>query len=151
MLTLAAAPDLSSVPAEFLKYFLITVGFFITGGVSAYVAYRKGRQANGTQDDPLNIAQPLHVKEVAIHADKSELDKLSEAVVALTSTVNSNHLDLRLGGSERESSIKELLRNEIAGVMREVSTFKASLNEDLTKIRERLSSAETRLDNVRTK
>ena len=97
---------------------------------------------------PLNIEQPLVTREHVAHAEKPELDKLSEAVSTLTATVNSNHNDLKLKGSERESSIKDLLRAEVSTVMRELSGVKDSINKDLTSVRERLASVETRLDKL---
>ncbi|MFZ2279294.1 MAG: hypothetical protein WAW39_15990 [Prosthecobacter sp.] len=125
--------------------------------VSAWAAYsmyakyvetqaHKQRMKSGSKEEPFNIGQPVMVKESISHAEKPELDKLSAAVVALTQTVNVNHTNNLLAGSERESSIKDLLRHEVSAVTRELSAFKDSLHKELTLIRERIASAETRLD-----
>ncbi len=148
MITLASS-GIDSVPADYVKNFLIMVGFLCTSGISAYVAYSKGKKVSGTREDPVNIKQPLHVREVVEHAEKPELEKLKDAVTSLMLTVNSNHSDLKSLGAERGNSIKETLRKEVSDVMREMMSFKDEIKEDFSGLRERIASVETRLDHIK--
>jgi|GEM_PF-6707348 len=84
---LLAESDLSSVPPEFLKWFLVCLAGLLGIALSAYVAYRKGTQASGTKSDPVNIAQPLDVRQVGQYADKqetmNEIKKLERTIEAM--------------------------------------------------------------------
>lgn len=53
-----STPDISSVPAEFVKNWWVMLLAF--GGM--WLAYRKGKQ--GTKADPISIEQPLEVRTV---------------------------------------------------------------------------------------
>lgn len=82
-----ADSDLSSVPPDFLKWFIVCCATLLTAAVSAYLAYRKGMQATGTKSDPVNIAQPLDVRQVGQYADKKEtmdeIKKLERTIEAM--------------------------------------------------------------------
>ncbi|MBB5033158.1 hypothetical protein [Prosthecobacter vanneervenii] len=170
MITLASSTDISSVPADFVKYFMIMVGFVITG----LLAYRKGTAAKGTKDEPLNVAQPLEVKKRTEYARKeetqSELDKLENTLNAMNreSVRQAQHTSEELAsvakaGAEREGRLMQavhdmekrftqLMINEVKGlhdrlnpVSESVAGHKASLAGHET----RLASLERTLnDNV---
>lgn len=79
-----AQTDIGNVPAEFVKYFFIMLGFVLTG----FVAFRKGTQARGTKDEPVNVQQPLEVKRTPEYALKeetsSDLAKLETSLTAMS-------------------------------------------------------------------
>jgi hypothetical protein len=81
MITLAS-PDVSGVPAEFVKYFVM----MCMAGAGMWYAHKRGMQANGTKSDPVSIAQPLDVRTVPDHAIKGdtreELKSLDEKITA---------------------------------------------------------------------
>lgn len=58
---LAASSDISIVPPEFIKYFLITLGWLITVGGAAFAAHRRAKRVAGTKDEPVHMAQPVAV------------------------------------------------------------------------------------------
>lgn len=73
---LAAAGDINSVPADYVKNFLLMVAFF----AGLYFAHRKGEQANGSKDEPVNIAQPLEIKHTAQYAHKTEVECVQKEI-----------------------------------------------------------------------
>lgn len=153
-----AQTDISGVPAEFVKYFLIMLGFILGGGAGAFAMWRKSRQVSGTQDEPVNLQQPLHIRKVTEHAEKNELQKLSDQLAGLA-TIVANHYSAQIqSASEREMSIKESVHHAMVEGMREMAKVKDAIKqeieekitpitEQLNRLRERVASAETRLDN----
>lgn len=75
-----AASDISSVPSDFVKYFFMMVFALLGAAGTGFVMYRKGRQASGTSDDPVNIKSPVTIKKLASYAHKKDLEKLQRAV-----------------------------------------------------------------------
>lgn len=107
-----AQTDISSVPAEFVKYFMMMLAF--VGGL--YYAHRKGKQASGTKDEPLNISQPLEIKKRTEYALKeetsSDLAKLETTLTAMNreSVRQAQHTseqinDVIKAGADRENKI----------------------------------------------
>lgn len=106
------AADISSVPADFVKYFAIMLAFV----AGLYLAHRKGTQATGTKEEPVNVAQPLEVKRSAEYAHKnetqSELKKLDDKMEAMArenlrqhNTQGGKLADVITAGAERENTI----------------------------------------------
>jgi hypothetical protein len=147
MITLAALP--TPEPMDFWKFLVSAWALYSIYAKWVETQAHQKMMKNGSKEEPFNIAQPLSVKPHVTHADQSDMDKLSTAVVALTQTVNSNHSSNLLAGAERESSIKDLLRHEVSAVARELSAFKDSFAESLSKLRERIAAVESTLDNLR--
>ncbi|MCF7788629.1 MAG: hypothetical protein K9N47_21075 [Prosthecobacter sp.] len=144
MIPLAALPTPEAM--DFWKFLVSAWALYSIYAKWVETQAHKKMMRSGTKEEPFSIAQPLSVKKHVTHADQSDMDKLSTAVTSLTQTVNTNNTTLLLSGAEREASIKEALRKEVGVVMREVTTVKDSMNEALTDMRERIASAETRLD-----
>lgn len=147
MLTLADIPTPEAM--DFWKW--LVSAYFAYGIYAKWVETQanKQRMKSGSKEEPFNIAQPLSVKQHVTHADQSDLEKLSTAMTSLTQTVNTNHTDLLMKGADREASIKDYLRSEVSAVMREVTTFKESMNSALGDLRERIAAAESTLDKIR--
>lgn len=145
MITLAAALPTPEA-MDFWKFIVSAWALYSMYAKWVETQAHKKMMKRGSKEEPFNIGQPVIVKEHVTHADQSDLEKLSTAMTSLTQTVNTNHTDLLMKGADREASIKDLLRNEVSAVMREVTLFKDSLHKELTLLRERIASAETRLD-----
>lgn len=75
-LMIIAQTDIGNVPADFVKYFIMMAGFVATG----WVAFRKGKEASGTKDEPLNVAQPLEVKKTTEYAARHDVEKLKTSI-----------------------------------------------------------------------
>lgn len=104
------------------------------------------RRAMKHEGQPMQVAQPLITSRAVEHAERKEMDKISAAVTLLTQTVNTNHTSIIVAGAERENAIKDMVRHEVGAAMRMVSDLKDTIHKEMSLIRERLSSAETRLD-----
>lgn len=69
-----AAPDISGVPADFVKYFMIMLGFVL----ALYGGMTIGRK--GTKGNPLHLEQPVsvdaNVSHAPVYAHQSALEKL---------------------------------------------------------------------------
>lgn len=111
-----AAQDISSVPAEFVKNFLIMFAF-CTVGAGAYIFGRRGSKGN-----PLHIEQPLGVDATVTHAPvyahQTALDKLRADMESRTREnlrqheENSKHLTAALeAGNERLQSMLTALHD----------------------------------------
>ena len=122
-----------------------SLAFLVGSAVGIFKLILMWRELRSNPED-LRAPQPFITREHVEHAKQPELDRLSTAVQTLTQTVNTNHTSIILAGGERENAIKEMVRNEVGAAMRLVSELKDSLHHELSKIRERIASAETRLD-----
>lgn len=78
-----AQTDIGSVPADFVKYFMMMAGFLITG----WLAYRKGQQAKGTKEEPLNVAQPLQVQHAPEFADAEDVEELEKGASEISERI----------------------------------------------------------------
>ncbi|MCF7785576.1 MAG: hypothetical protein K9N47_05605 [Prosthecobacter sp.] len=110
---LTAAADISSVPAEFVKYFIMMVAFI----AGLYIAHRKGKQANGSKDEPLNIEQPLEVKKAPRYAHKEEVEKVNLEVRRIIQA-----------GDERQGKIIEAIGQSERRLLVEVKDLHIRLN-----------------------
>lgn len=77
---LSAASDISHVPPDFVKWFMVMFFALLSAVGTGFVAYRKGKQASGTSDEPVNIKSPITIKKMASYAHKRDLEKLAKAV-----------------------------------------------------------------------
>ncbi len=67
--------DISSVPAEFIKYFII-LATFLAGN------YLMLRKAGGRREDPVHIKTPIETKRQPTYAEKKDVDEKLGAVNA---------------------------------------------------------------------
>lgn len=145
---LAASTDISNVPAEFVKYFVQLVVFFIGAGVTGFVAYRKGKQANGSKEEPVNIAQPLEIKHTARYAHKEEVEKVNLEVKRIIEAGDERQEKIigAIGESERRllSEVKDLhvRLNPVAEASKEHAALLEQINHRLTNY-ERLRQEES--------
>ncbi len=99
-----AETDISSVPAEFVKYFLIMMMF--AGGL--YLAHRKGMQASGTKAEPVNIAQPLEVKQQAQYAHRADVEHMKKEVQRIMEAGDERRVEIieAINESERRTLVE---------------------------------------------
>lgn len=116
MITLAST-DIGNVPSDFVKYFVQLVVFFLGAGVTGFVAYRKGRQANGTKEEPVNIAQPLEIKHTPRYAHKDDVEKVNLEVKRIIDA-----------GDERQEKIIDAIGEAERRLMTEVKDLHIRLN-----------------------
>lgn len=138
-----ASTDISSVPADFVKYFMIMLAFCGGMGITGFLAYRKGTSAKGTKDEPLNIQQPLEIKKRTEYAPKeetaTELAKLEGTLTAMNreNVRQAQHTSEAIqgiiqAGSDREGrlmkSFHDMEQRFTSMVMREMNTMHERLN-----------------------
>lgn len=101
---LPLADGIDGVPADILKYILITLGWLVTVGGGVWGGARLARK--GTSESPVAIGpQPFAVQKHDAPAKKSEHDTLREAVTKLTTELQS----FRLQKAEDDLALSEQL------------------------------------------
>lgn len=107
-LMLAAAGDISAVPAEFVKYFIMMV--LALGW--AHSKYRQSQKPNGSKDEPVSIAQPLEIKHTPRYAHKDEVEHIKAIVAENTKAGDERRVEIlnAITGTERRllTEVKDL-------------------------------------------
>jgi hypothetical protein len=142
---LPLAEALDSVPAEFIKYFLIVATFL----VGNYVMLKKSGASSGKAGDPVHLKSPIETKKSPIFADKQEtteaINKLNSRLELLEVRISNNYNDIVLAGHQRTERLTEamhVVKDEI------VEKIDQSLKEAYSRINEqdtRLSRLEGQL------
>ncbi len=105
---LLASTDISAVPADFVKYFFIMFAFV----AGLYFAHRKGKQASGTRDEPVNIEQPLEIKKTPVYARKEEVERMQKEISRVMQAGDERRVEIinAIHGSERRmiDEVKDL-------------------------------------------
>lgn len=126
-------PDISSVPAEFVRSFFIMLAFVLGLIATGWVCYRKGARVSGHKDEPLHVAQPVEIKKHPEYAPREETRREIHALDQKIEKFRDEWLD-KLNESQRKASdeIKDLME---AGHKREMSIITAmgGVRDDLTK------------------
>lgn len=65
---LSQVPDISSVPADQVKWWFLMAAF----ALGMYVLARRAKTRTGGSDEPLHLQQPVHVQKAAEYAPKEE-------------------------------------------------------------------------------
>ncbi|MFZ2279869.1 MAG: hypothetical protein WAW39_18875 [Prosthecobacter sp.] len=112
-----ASTDISAVPPEFVKWFMVMLFALIAAAGTGFVAYRKGRQANGSKDEPVNIAQPLEIKHTTRYAHKDDVEKVNLEVKRIIDA-----------GDERQEKIIDAIGEAERRLMTEVKDLHIRLN-----------------------
>lgn len=110
---LTAASDISSVPAEFVKYFIM----MCAAGAGMWYAHKRGMRASGTKSDPVSIAQPLEIQHKARYAHKEEVEKVNLEVKRIIEA-----------GDERQEKIIDAIGNSERRLLSEVKDLHIRLN-----------------------
>lgn len=112
-LMLAAAADISAVPADFVKYFVM----MCAAGLGMWYTHKRGMRASGTRSDPVSIAQPLEIQHKARYAHKEEVEKVNLEVKRIIEA-----------GDERQEKIIEAIGNSERRLLSEVKDLHVRLN-----------------------
>lgn len=130
-----ASSGITAVPADFIKYLVICLGF----GASLWFGYRKGGAAKGTREEPVNIAQPLEVRQAPEWASSTELESLEARMEAMARenlrqhNAHAERLNASIqAGSERENTIikalHEMEARMTAATIKEIKDIHQRLN-----------------------
>jgi len=149
-----AAADISSVPAEFVKYFIMMV--LALGW--AHTKYRQSQKPNGSKEEPVSIAQPLEIKHTAQYAHKSEVEKIQAILSETTKAGDERRLEIlnAILGSERRllGEVKDLhvrLNPVAEGFKAHEATLKQihhRLSESERERRDESNRMQTRIDDA---
>lgn len=162
----ASGGGLNGVPAEFVKYFVITAAFF--GGL--WFSYRRGKAQSGSKDEPVNIAQPVgitvdtevKVRQVPEWAIKSEvaeeLKSLDEKLVAMGREATRSHssLEKRIeasnqAGQERRVEILNALHESEQRTQGTVLQEARKIHERLNPVAESVAAHEAALEQIQAR
>lgn len=125
MIFLSQTPDISGVPADFVKHFMIMMGFVLAlWGGRAW-----GRR--GRKEDPLHLHQPLEVKASDEVARKSELAQLRRDFEGFRAENQSQHQAAVTAGQQRVTALSEVLDQETTEIMDRVERLREGLTEKL--------------------
>lgn len=91
---LANTPDISGVPADFVRNFLLCAGFFVVIGLQVLSQITARRRASGQAGDPVAIQQPLQVQEVVEHALADDVERVEGVVGQVESDVDALRKEL---------------------------------------------------------
>lgn len=130
------ASDLDSVPAEFIKYTLIVLGWLATTGAALYGGTRMAKK--GTKESPVAIEQPLNVQKHDATARKSEVDKiettmrkLGERVDSLAEQMNAQFAAMVKAGQDRAAAITQNIDEEVSVLSTKVGELAEALHEKI--------------------
>lgn len=111
----SAAPDISSVPADFVKNFLIMAAFV----AAVYGGRRWGLKSSGKADDPLHLKQPLEITKAPRYAHKRDTEA---AIAALNAKVESMARENLRSHNQTAAKINQVIEG---GAQRETNIIKA--------------------------
>lgn len=125
MTFLAQTPDISGVPADFVKNFMIMLGFALAlwGG---RVWGRRGRA-----EDPVHLHQPLVVQANDEVVRKSELALLKTDFENFRAENQAQHQAAALAGQQRVTALSEVLDEETSEIVERVEKLREGLTEKL--------------------
>lgn len=161
MLALLATdlPDLSGVPAEFIKAFLMTAGFIV---IIVLQIRNSTRSAGGAAHDPVHIGQPVQVQHVDQFAPKQETAKaiadINDKVEAMTRENLRQHNDTakRLAavlekGEARRADILQAIHDVEMRITNATLREIRELHQRLNPLAEAVSKHTAHLDALRPK
>lgn len=128
---LAASSDISTVPADFVKFFMIMLGWLVTVGGALWAGKAWGKK--GSSEDPLHVQQPLQVQQAVKHADKSELDALKSSVDAMRQEIAAQFLAAQRAGEARVSAITESVDADLGVLGGRIGNLAEALHEKINR------------------
>lgn len=153
-----AANDISTVPADFVKYFIMMC--LALGGM--WLAHRRGSQASGSKSEPVNIAQPLNVdanvSHAPVYAHKTEVDAIKADIERRTRENLRQHEDTGKqlaavieAGSTRLQAMLTALHEMETRMTKATLTEMRGLHERLNPVAERVTAHEASLESHNTR
>jgi hypothetical protein len=150
-----SSPDISSVPADFVKNFLIMFGF-VTIGAGAYIFGRRGSKGS-----PMHIEQPVSVDATVsaapVHAHQSAVDELRQRMEAMAREnmrEHNAHRDtlraLLERGNERETSILNAIHDLQTTLTRDTLDELKDIHNRLNPLEAAVSMLKEAVENIKT-
>jgi hypothetical protein len=118
---LANAPDISAVPADFIKSALMLAGFVIV----IYMQWKNG------QSHKREISGSLETRDAIEHAEQSDLDELTKTVNDMRIEITSQFRAAQQAGENRVSAITQNIDAEIGSLASKLSTLASVLHEKI--------------------
>lgn len=130
------ASDLDSVPAEFIKYTLVVLGWLATTGAALYGGTRMAKK--GTKESPVAIEQPLNVQKHDAAARRSEVDKIEGCIRKMTERfdsfaeqVNAQFAAMTKAGQDRAAAITQNIDEEVSTLSIKIGELADALHEKI--------------------
>jgi len=120
---LANAPDISAVPADFIKSALMLAGFVIV----IYMQWKNG------QSHKREISGSLETRDAIEHAEQSDLDELTKTVNDMRVEITTQFRAAQTAGENRVSAIAENIDAEIKSLSIRIGTLADALHEKINK------------------
>ena len=148
-----AAQDISSVPADFVKNFIIMFGF-VTIGAGAYMFGRRGSKGN-----PMHLEQPVsvdaNVSHAPVYAHQVAVDKLRSDMEARTRENLRQHEDSAKqlatvieAGNQRQLTILNALTEMEQRMTRSFLDELKDIHERLNPLSEQTASNKTAIEGI---
>jgi hypothetical protein len=145
---MADAVDISSVPADYVKNFLIMAAFVL----GVMLAHKAGTKAAGSAADPLHLNSPLDIREAVSFADKKgtaqSLQKIEETIQALTRENLRQHnasaaqiAGIIAAGEQRSTKILSSLASTEARMMSALMKELQGMHERVNPLAERVAAS----------
>ena len=125
MIFLSQIPDISGVPPDFVKNFLVMLGF----ALAIWGGRAWGRR--GRKEDPLHLHQPLEVKASDEVARKSELSQLRKDFENFRAENQAQHQAAVTAGQNRVTALSEFFDQETKEIVARVERLQESVTEKL--------------------
>lgn len=118
-------PDISSVPAEFIKSWWIMAAFAIAIGLLAYNTYLT------KQSKTREISGSIETRPHTQHAEQSDLDALTATVNDMRIEITAQFRAAQQAGEGRVSAITQNIDEEIGSLANKLSTLASVLHEKI--------------------
>ena len=125
MIFLSQTPDISGVPAEFVKNFMVMLGF----ALALWGGRALGRR--GRKEDPVHVQQPLVVQANDEVVRKSELAQLRTDFENFRAENQAQHQAAVTAGQNRVTALSEVLDEETSEILERVEKLREGLTEKL--------------------
>jgi hypothetical protein len=75
-------PDISAVPPDFVKWWMIMLAFAVSAGMFGLGTYYSSKKSSGTAEDPVHFKNPVITSPAPIFAEKKGTDAAITAINA---------------------------------------------------------------------
>lgn len=122
-----AIPDISSVPADFMKSWWIMAGFAIAIALLAYNTWLT------KQSKTREISGSIETRPGRQHADKAEFLELKKSVDAMRAEITAQFRAAQQAGEARVSAITQNIDEELSTLSLRIASLAEALHEKINK------------------
>jgi|GEM_PF-6084370 len=143
MIIAQAIPDISSVPAEFMKSWWIMLGFLVAIALLGYNTYI------ARQTKPREISGSIETRPGKEHASQDGLNKLERSVSDLSAQMAAQFAMSKTQGEYRVVAITQDINEQMSAISIKVGTLAEALHDKINHTRELAVTAQTEIANLK--